>query len=344
MDLGSQVLFLLSAFGGLNALILSVYFGIIAHKKKFSNWFLSLLLLVISVRILKSAFYYIIPNLADSIIQIGLTACSLIGPFLYLYIRSQIKNNISTYIWILNILPYLAVLLIVGWEYPYWSYKELWSKTLVPLIYLQWIIYIVLAVYLLKDVFRRLYSRKDSLNDREKWFLNIVAGIFIIWFAYVLGSYVSYIVGALSFSFVFYLLILLWVFKNKHNSLFFENKSSYEDKAIDEEQLEQITKKLKVVEEKKLYQNSDLKLADLAQEINISTHILSQYLNDNLGKSFSLYINEFRIEEAKRLLHSKHNYTIEAIGYESGFNTKSTFFSAFKKITGLTPSGYKNKV
>jgi AraC-like DNA-binding protein len=60
-----------------------------------------------------------------------------------------------------------------------------------------------------------------------------------------------------------------------------------------------------------------------------------------LGKSFTNLINEYRIEKAKELLETENNFTVEGIGYESGFNSKSTFFTTFKKITGKTPTEYQ---
>jgi AraC-like DNA-binding protein len=64
-------------------------------------------------------------------------------------------------------------------------------------------------------------------------------------------------------------------------------------------------------------------------------------LNEHLNKSFTDFINELRIEVSKEYLVTKGNLTIESIGYESGFNSKSTFFKAFKKFTGITPLQYQ---
>ena len=82
----------------------------------------------------------------------------------------------------------------------------------------------------------------------------------------------------------------------------------------------------------------------MAKELNVPKHILSQYMNDRLNKSFSTFINELRVEKAKEFLRTKTNLTIESIGYESGFNSKSTFFTAFKKFTEQTPSEYQKNI
>nr|WP_262895940.1 helix-turn-helix transcriptional regulator [Marivirga aurantiaca] len=90
-----------------------------------------------------------------------------------------------------------------------------------------------------------------------------------------------------------------------------------------------------------MFLNPNLTLAETAKEFSIPKHVLSQYLNEKMGKSFSTYINEFRIEKAKEFLQAPNHYPIEDLGYESGFNSKSTFFTTFKKIVGQTPAEYR---
>ena len=89
-----------------------------------------------------------------------------------------------------------------------------------------------------------------------------------------------------------------------------------------------------------LFKNPLIKSVEVAKKLNISVHQLSELLNTYLGENFSHLINERRIRHAIRLLESNPNYTIEAIGYQNGFNSKSTFYSAFKKVTGKLPSNY----
>jgi AraC-like DNA-binding protein len=93
--------------------------------------------------------------------------------------------------------------------------------------------------------------------------------------------------------------------------------------------------------EKSLYKNPNLNLQDLSREVNISSHQLSQFLNNNLGKNFTSFVNEFRINEACRIITSNDKLTLESVGYDVGFNSKSTFFAAFKKHTGTTPLNYQ---
>ncbi|MCZ8156345.1 MAG: helix-turn-helix domain-containing protein [Leptospira sp.] len=89
------------------------------------------------------------------------------------------------------------------------------------------------------------------------------------------------------------------------------------------------------------YRNDDIGLADLAKELSVSQHQLSEYLNGHLGKNFFQVINAFRIKEAKELCHSAPEKTILSIAYEVGFPSKSTFYDAFKKETGMSPTEFR---
>jgi len=79
----------------------------------------------------------------------------------------------------------------------------------------------------------------------------------------------------------------------------------------------------------------------MAKRLAITTPKFSQLLNDNLNKSFSVFINEYRIEAAKKLLSSENPPKMDEIAEQCGFNSLSTFYSAFKKVTSSTPAKYK---
>lgn len=96
--------------------------------------------------------------------------------------------------------------------------------------------------------------------------------------------------------------------------------------------------------DKKYFLDPELTLDKVADELNLSKSHLSRLINTELKTSFPDYINRLRIKEAQYYL--KHpdfsNYTLLAIGLEAGFASKTTFNNTFKKITGMTPSEYKN--
>tara|TARA_R110002051_G_scaffold223681_1_gene286904 strand:- start:95 stop:403 length:309 start_codon:yes stop_codon:yes gene_type:complete len=95
--------------------------------------------------------------------------------------------------------------------------------------------------------------------------------------------------------------------------------------------------------EKKLFTEPKLTVEFLANEVDMNAAKLSNIIKLFSENSFNEYINEFRIELAKELLLDENykSYTITAIGLESGFNSKSTFYSTFKKNTGNTPSEFQ---
>ena len=194
----------------------------------------------------------------------------------------------------------------------------------------------------IKPILEKLKTNQ-GLKNIEVWLLSIYFGVAFIWLAYSIGAYTSYIVGALSFSFSLYLIVLLTIFKSKKSTAFFQEKEKYKNKGIDKALLEKIALHLPIIAEKELFLDPNITLEVAAKELNTPKHILSQYLNEQLEKPFSTFINELRIEKAKQLLRTKTNYTIESIGYESGFNSKSTFFTAFKQLTGQTPFEYQKK-
>lgn len=100
------------------------------------------------------------------------------------------------------------------------------------------------------------------------------------------------------------------------------------------------------IHENKLYLNPSLNSDTITSKFKISNSYLSQIFNTHSELNFNDFINQLRIKEAERMLQNKayDSYTIVAIGLESGFNSKSSFYTAFKKFTNKTPAKYKKDV
>ncbi|GGX10388.1 helix-turn-helix domain-containing protein [Aquimarina muelleri] len=345
MNFDSQFLFFFSAIGAFNGTLLAIYFFFYAKPKHASNYFLGTLLTMLSIRIWKSIFYYFNKELSKIYLQIGLSACFLIGPSLFFYLKSMLYPSSKKLdrSWKYHFVFLSTLILVVGYQYSYQEHPDLWRFYFIKIIYYQWLGYILASGFLLKNVFKILVKKPNKLNSVEIWIISVYLGNLIIWVAYKTVSYTSYIVGALSFSFVFYLLILILFFRKKKYSILFKEQPKYADKKIEDNEAKRIFEELEqIMNTKEFYKNPNLKLPDLAKQINIQPHILSQFINDNLNKSFSVFVNEYRIHEAKILLAKDSKYTIENIGYECGFNSKSTFYSTFKKLTDMTPTQYKS--
>ena len=344
MEISNELLFFFSALGAFNGIVLGLYFLFFIKSKYISNKFLGAFLLMLSIRTGKSVFFYFNPELSFHYLQLGLTACFFIGPFLYFYIKSVVKpnSNIKTE-WKYHFFPLLAILLIVGFLYPFQTNINLWRPYIITAIYYTWFIYILLTGYQLIPTFKRILNNRNQATSLDFWLLSIFIGTTAIWVAYNFCHFTSYITGALTFSFLFYLLILFLFFNKKKRSAIFVPKEKYADKKFNFSDADNLINKLNsLMNEEQLYKNANLKSSDVAKKIQLSTHQFSQLLNDNLEKNFASFVNEFRINEAKKMLFSKSNLTLEAIGYECGFNSKSTFYTTFKKIVGKTPAQFKS--
>ncbi|MFT7560495.1 MAG: AraC-like DNA-binding protein [Flavobacteriales bacterium] len=120
--------------------------------------------------------------------------------------------------------------------------------------------------------------------------------------------------------------------------------NKYKKSALDQNQSERILKRLiSVMEEQKPYLQSNLTLPDLARLASTTPNYLSQVINEQLNMSFFDYINSHRIETAKELLINPlpHTQTVLDVAMASAFNSKSAFYSAFKKQMGITPAKFK---
>lgn len=105
----------------------------------------------------------------------------------------------------------------------------------------------------------------------------------------------------------------------------------------------QISQKVKdVMESDRPYLNPDLKIGDLAALVGVSSHKLSQFFNQVMGKTFYDYINSWRVEEFKRLVASDESkaYTLTAMAEKSGFSSRASFFRYFKNAEGISPGEY----
>ncbi len=97
------------------------------------------------------------------------------------------------------------------------------------------------------------------------------------------------------------------------------------------------------VESEALFLDCELNLVKLADIMQLSTHQLSYVINSGTGENFFNFINRFRVRKAESLLTDANfdHLTIVTIGFESGFNSKTAFNTAFKKITGFTPTEFR---
>lgn len=193
------------------------------------------------------------------------------------------------------------------------------------------------------------------------WLEYIILIIFIINIIYVIYN-LSYNSTSLNvFINIAFLLVIYFVgyYSLKQKEIYpVEEKQREELIAINDEETEEVKRKLisdvelvrikteltQLMETQKPYLDSELNLIKLAELLSVSTHQLSYVINTGFQRNFFQYVNEYRIEYAKTLLkdNSKNKLSILGIAYESGFNSKTSFNTTFKKLTNHTPSEFKN--
>lgn len=119
--------------------------------------------------------------------------------------------------------------------------------------------------------------------------------------------------------------------------------SRVRDAHLSENEKELADKVLVLMERDKLYHEQTFSRADLARELNCSEHALSRVINAAFGKNFPTLLNEYRIEDAKRML-SDPAIPIHVIASEVGFNSIASFNRVFRDVVGDTPSSYRAQI
>lgn len=99
---------------------------------------------------------------------------------------------------------------------------------------------------------------------------------------------------------------------------------------------------MELINNEKIYLNNQLTIEDVAKKLNTNRTYLSQIINEKFDVNFNNFINKYRVKEAQQMLLKDSNkaFTIESIANSAGFHSKSSFNTAFKKFTGLTPSDF----
>lgn len=347
MELSKGMFFFFSALGAFNGLLLSSYFIFFAKRRTVAHYFLGASLLVLSLRVGKSVLFYFDRDLPKIYLQIGLSACFFIGPMLYFFLKSGL-NSVKSLprSWSIHLLLLFLLITSGGIILPYQQHPWVWNRVYVPIIYSEWAVYVAVSGILMKDVLRKVFFQRVEAKPYDLWLASIYLINVLIFAAFLWAFWggLPYISAAITFSFALYLSIFILLNRKKNDDLFPNSARIAPKKWSDEEAKLWLNQLEQLMDNKQLFRNPNLKLQDLAQELRLSPHQLSQFLNDHLGKNFTQFINEYRIHEACKLLETDTLLSIEGIGDEVGFNSKSTFFSSFKKVKGLTPAKYRQYI
>jgi len=361
-DYSNLMLFLTAFQSGLFALFLLTLRG----RKKRNNRILAIYLLTLFFQLAHSlvarfGLLETIPHLAYQ----GSKFVFLGGPLLYLYTRSIAKNmSIRKQDW-LHFLPAIAMSSFIFLSYDILSAADKlaflqsrealvtpWiSSLLLYFYYLQLIAYIAASIRLV------------GVNSVENisWLKFVLYGFAIIWifdmlmlamkaFTPELASVYYPWLEAVSRTYTFSY-INVFVFKGLLQPTLFHGDNrepvgpKYEKSALSEPRKQQMLEELqRYMKNRKPHLNPELTLAQLAEDLSVQPKYLSQVINEKLGKNFFDFVNCYRIEEAKAKFVNPpdEKITVLEVLYDVGFNSKSSFNTAFKKATGMTPSQFRN--
>lgn len=345
MTIEQQFIFLFSALGALNGFALSAWFLLKRGEKRRSDYFLGGLLLMLSIRIIKSVFLYFNGGLFSLFITTGLIACCLIGPFLYLYVRSMTtaSGEVANRRWYLHVAPWAVALAVLGFAYPYGGPNLNWGW-IVEAIYKVWLGYILLSLWRLRPVLKAAWEEHGKLTGDQVWLLNIVGGTLVVYVAYETASYTSYITGALSFTFLLYVSVLHWFFRRNNRPIATDEPIKPVGVQLGAAELAAGMAKLTdYMTTARPHLEPDLTLAKLGGRLGTPGKDLSRLINQATGENYSRYIARARVAEAQKLLldPNRADHKISAIAYDSGFNSLSSFNSYFREFTGQTAKSYQ---
>ncbi len=316
-------------------------------------------------------FYLRYPHLLRIVSVIPL----MLFPLLYIYISSYLSEKKWRILPLsLHFLPALAYLIAIA---PFYFQSAEVKRSLLAdnnlpaylftvgrifdiVIILQGIFYTTLSMQLIQDFYNTLGRRLTRLQRYLlNWLKFFVISYVFLWAVGTVGAILEMMNFSVPFDLfnIFYLGLTvltfsIGVFALRRPDILQKqiqpvNPDAYapfreaQEKSPEEDR-EELQQVINYLEKEKAYLKNDLSLADLAKATGIPKHHISALLNNELGKNFYEIVNEYRTQEAIRLMNEgKHlNFTLTYIAEMAGFNSKATFNRIFKKMTNKTPSEY----
>lgn len=361
----------------LTGIILSAFHSFVLfskNDKRLSDYVLALWFCFSGISLFSFFLVYSDKHLIyPSLTVLGMPFPLLIGPLLLLYTKYQTTTNSFKKSDLLHVFPFAIVFFLFVNIYllPFESRSEIlrsggrgyemqgFIKLLA--IYISGMVYIPWSAKKLLDYKKNInnqFSNTERINFN--WLLYLIIGMAIVWIIILFVQDDRFIFGAVS-------LFIIWMsyFGTKqvqifransfpseeeepHSDICEENNRDaetprYSKSSLNVENILEIHAALiKVLNEKQPYLNPELKLTDLAVLLGVHPNHLSQVINSQCGKSFYDLINERRIQEFIFRLKQKESkqYTLVALAFDCGFNSKASFNRNFKKYIQLTPSDY----
>lgn len=361
---------------GFQAFLFAIYLIFNKEGKKLSNYFIALFIMLLAYNVLDFFADFIFNRWSENIKTFLQLFIYLAAPALYLHIKTSLFSNYKLKvkdIW--HSLPFLLLLGIVVWlitvEYIRGDVSEKTERIIglffYAILYLQTFFYLYLSYRQLKkhkEIFFENYSNTNT--KRYAYIANLILLVAVLYFLSMVNIFTRWVFHFESFSFISYvvitavLILFCWlIILGLRSPELFINEAEAQpsvkkliklntdsSKSSSETEINELSKRVNNhMKEAEPFLDASLTLHTLAKETGISSRELSILINHHLNKHFFDFVNEYRIEKAMELLTSpdRKEYTVLEILYEVGFNSKSSFNTAFKKHTGLTPTEYRRR-
>ncbi|OFY43488.1 MAG: quinolinate synthetase [Bacteroidetes bacterium GWF2_40_14] len=263
-----------------------------------------------------------------------------------------------------TILPVVYFVIISIEYYGDWKNKEAIRIIILSLILFQSLLYTGISYLVIRNHQKKiLLFSSDTKGINLSWLeyiivvtalmCLIITGYNIIFYTASLNFQLNLFILAVIFFIAYYSLKQKEIYpvdEKYRRELISINQQQYvsgtKRKLMTDEELVDVVRRINdVMQLNKPYLDSELNLIKLSELLSVTPHQLSYVINTGFSGNFFHFINKFRVEEAKKLLldNKKDNLSILGIAYESGFNSKTSFNTTFKKITGQTPSEFKKR-
>jgi AraC-like DNA-binding protein len=262
------------------------------------------------------------------------------------------------------ILPAIYLIILILQQSSDEEGQKLYGVFSLGLILIQVILYTVLAYFEIRKHQKKILSFVSETNEIDlSWLEYIILSIFLLSIVITLYNIFFSTSTLNAFINLFLLMIIFIVAYNsiKQKEIFpldenqrkviiqineEEHSGELRRKIIPDSDVAIIKSKLnELMEQQKPFLDSELNLIKLSKLINITPHHLSYVINAGFSENFFRFINTYRVEKAKELLVNADMNKLSMLGiaFESGFNSKTSFNTTFKKITGMTPSDFKKR-
>lgn len=294
----------------------------------------------------------------------------LYGPLIYVYTQCVIFRDFKlTPGHLLHLVPYLlfTISLFYATDLIPSTSEEIMNHALPwqfyfgsGLIYAHIFLYLGLSYRSLqkyREVIRNKFSQIDQMN--LDWLSHMIKTFGILSLVSLVHNFISLakmksvfmITLVILLFFIFYFVIKVILKALRQPELFAgisqKETAKYEGSSLTREQVESIRERLLAfIKSEKPFLDPQMSLAQLSKNLSVPSKHLSQVINQSFDKSFFDFINAYRIREAQQIFKDSGDakLTVLEVMFEVGFNSKSSFNTAFKKETGQTPTEFRKKI